>query len=43
MDPASNASLPTALDPIATALIAQLQDEMQSEVEAKDRVIAAKH
>ena len=43
MDPASNASLPVTLDPIATALIAQLRDEMQREVEAKDRVIAAKH
>ena len=42
MNPASNASLPAALDPLAAALIAQLQDEMKSEVEAKDRVIAAK-
>ena len=40
MNPASKSSLPAALDPVAAAIIAQLKQEMERAIAAKDQVIA---
>ena len=42
MDPVSKSSLPTVLDPVVAAVVEQLRSEMRREVEAKERIIAAK-
>ena len=42
MDPLSKSSLPTVLDPVVAAVVEQLRSEMRREVEAKERIIAAK-
>ena len=43
MNATSTSSLPAALDPVVAAALEQLRSEMRREVEAKDRIIAAKN